>query len=151
MNLTLKQWLELFEDGGCTEALQSKSAQIVEMIRSRTGNADRLLSIQSEDDKAVFTYKRNGKEVCCHMKKTLLGLIVFMGLSGLMGTFFSASADDLSILEAIRERGVLKVGTAGDYQPMSYLDKILEEYRKKGRIPIALWTAGSAVLALLLL
>ena len=27
-----------------------------------------------------------------------------------------------AMLEKIRERGVLKVGTAGDYQPMSYLD-----------------------------
>ena len=58
MNLTLKQWLELFEDGGCTEALRSKSAQIVEMIRSRTGNADRLLSIQSADDIKVIFYDR---------------------------------------------------------------------------------------------
>ena len=29
---------------------------------------------------------------------------------------------DLTKLDEIRERGVLKVGTAGDYQPMSYLD-----------------------------
>ena len=29
---------------------------------------------------------------------------------------------ETSVLEAIRESGVLKVGTAGDYQPMSYLD-----------------------------
>lgn len=27
-----------------------------------------------------------------------------------------------NVLEGIRERGILKVGTAGDYQPMSYLD-----------------------------
>ena len=58
MNLTLKQWLELFEDGGCTEALRSRSAQIVEMIRSRTGNSDRLLSIQSEDDIKDIFYDR---------------------------------------------------------------------------------------------
>ncbi|HCA21653.1 MAG TPA: hypothetical protein DEO87_04675 [Lachnospiraceae bacterium] len=58
MNLTLKQWLELFEDGGCTEALRSRSAQIVEMLRSRTGNADRLLSIQSEDDIKDIFYDR---------------------------------------------------------------------------------------------
>lgn len=31
-------------------------------------------------------------------------------------------AVDFSVLEGIRKSGVLKVGTAGDYQPMSYLD-----------------------------
>ena len=33
-----------------------------------------------------------------------------------------SAAMETSVLEAIRKRGVLKVGTAGDYQPMSYLD-----------------------------
>ena len=34
----------------------------------------------------------------------------------------SAANTDQSTLEAIMSRGVLRVGTAGDYQPMSYLD-----------------------------
>ena len=33
-----------------------------------------------------------------------------------------------NILEEIRKRGVLKVGTAGDYQPMSYLDPETKKY-----------------------
>ena len=33
-----------------------------------------------------------------------------------------ASVQVKTVLEEIQERGVLKVGTAGDYQPMSYLD-----------------------------
>ena len=33
-----------------------------------------------------------------------------------------AAVQTKTALEEIRERGVLKVGTAGDYQPMSYLD-----------------------------
>ena len=36
--------------------------------------------------------------------------------------------NELSVTEAIRERGVLKVGTAGDYQPMSYLDPETDTY-----------------------
>jgi len=38
------------------------------------------------------------------------------------------SADDGSTLETIRDRGVLLVGTAGDYQPMSYLDPETDTY-----------------------
>ena len=34
----------------------------------------------------------------------------------------SAANDEQSTLETILSRGVLRVGTAGDYQPMSYLD-----------------------------
>jgi len=33
-----------------------------------------------------------------------------------------ASVQVKTVLEEIQERGVLKVGAAGDYQPMSYLD-----------------------------
>ena len=33
-----------------------------------------------------------------------------------------------SKLEEIREQGILKVGTTGDYQPMSYLDPVTGEY-----------------------
>ena len=31
-------------------------------------------------------------------------------------------------LEAVRQRGVLLVGTAGDYMPMSYLDPVANKY-----------------------
>lgn len=34
----------------------------------------------------------------------------------------AAGASEADALEAVRARGVLRVGTAGDYQPMSYLD-----------------------------
>ena len=36
--------------------------------------------------------------------------------------------DNKSTLDAIRERGILRVGTAGDYQPMSYLDPETNTY-----------------------
>ena len=35
---------------------------------------------------------------------------------------------EVTKLEEIQERGVLKVGTTGDYQPMSYLDPVTGEY-----------------------
>ena len=38
------------------------------------------------------------------------------------GNTSETAVPDLTKLDEIRERGVLKVGTAGDYQPMSYLD-----------------------------
>ena len=39
-----------------------------------------------------------------------------------------AAVSDGDVLESIRERGVLRVGTAGDYQPMSYLDPATGTY-----------------------
>ena len=40
----------------------------------------------------------------------------------------SRDSSELTGLEAIQERGVLKVGTTGDYQPVSYLDPGTGEY-----------------------
>ena len=37
-------------------------------------------------------------------------------------------AAEKGVLEGIRERGVLRVGTAGDYMPMSYLDPETNTY-----------------------
>ena len=37
-------------------------------------------------------------------------------------------SSEVTGLEEIRERGVLKVGATGDYQPMSYLDPVTGEY-----------------------
>lgn len=34
----------------------------------------------------------------------------------------------MSVIEKIRERGVLKVGTTGDYKPMSYIDPATGDY-----------------------
>ena len=49
----------------------------------------------------------------------------FLAISLVFLTLLSACAnhtDTQSALETIKSRGVLRVGTAGDYQPMSYLD-----------------------------
>lgn len=40
----------------------------------------------------------------------------------------AAGAAEADALEAVRARGVLRVGTAGDYQPMSYLDPETKSY-----------------------
>ena len=40
----------------------------------------------------------------------------------------TSSAPETAGIAEIRERGVLKVGTTGDYQPMSYLDPATGEY-----------------------
>ena len=48
----------------------------------------------------------------------ILALILLLSLCG----FGFAETQEADILREIRERGVLRVGTAGDYQPMSYLD-----------------------------
>lgn len=47
-------------------------------------------------------------------------------ISFLLQTAESASSE--SVLDRILESGVLKVGTAGDYQPMSYLDPVSNTY-----------------------
>ncbi|MBR0410638.1 MAG: transporter substrate-binding domain-containing protein [Eubacterium sp.] len=39
-----------------------------------------------------------------------------------------ATVSTSSVLDTIRKRGVLRVGTAGDYQPMSYLDPDTGDY-----------------------
>ena len=44
------------------------------------------------------------------------------------GVKYSAEENKGDTLEKIKERGVLKVGTAGDYQPMSYLVPDKEQY-----------------------
>ena len=52
------------------------------------------------------------------MKRTAVILIVLSLLAGLC----SFGAAETSVLDGIRERGVLRVGSAGDYRPMSFLD-----------------------------
>ena len=59
------------------------------------------------------------------MKRLLIGLLVISILIPGMG---SAQGTDPRSLEEIRASGVLRVGTAGDYQPMSYLDPETNEY-----------------------
>lgn len=56
------------------------------------------------------------------MKKTAKAILIFLILFAFAA---AASAEDFALfrtLEEIRAGGVLRVGTAGDYQPMSYLD-----------------------------
>jgi len=60
------------------------------------------------------------------MKKKLTGFIALLVLMAVAAAFSgsdgSAAEPAGSTLEKIRERGVLRIGTAGDYQPMSFLD-----------------------------
>ena len=56
----------------------------------------------------------------------LVALLAFTSVSG--SALAEAAADGGSSLDAIRARGVIKVGTAGDYQPMSYLDPETNTY-----------------------
>ena len=62
------------------------------------------------------------------MKKTAKAILIFLILFAFAAT---ASGDDSAsprTLEEIRAGGVLRVGTAGDYQPMSYLDPETNTY-----------------------
>ena len=54
--------------------------------------------------------------------KKLLSLILMCCLQLCVSVSGVAETGETGILREIRERGVLRVGTAGDYQPMSYLD-----------------------------
>ncbi|MBQ6273392.1 MAG: transporter substrate-binding domain-containing protein [Oscillospiraceae bacterium] len=59
------------------------------------------------------------------MKRKLISILLLaLALVALLFAFQSQGeqAAPAGALEAIRARGVLRVGTAGDYQPMSYLD-----------------------------
>lgn len=55
---------------------------------------------------------------------TICGLLLSVGCQALEkdGESSESKNQDKTKLEKIQERGVLRVGTAGDYQPMSYLD-----------------------------
>ena len=64
-------------------------------------------------------------------KKQLCGKLVAAAI--VFGMISPAAAADEAVSAAvdadeIRERGVLRVGTAGDYQPMSYLDPFTGDY-----------------------
>ena len=62
------------------------------------------------------------------MKKTAKAILIFLILFAFAAT---ASGDDSAsprTLEEIRAGGVLRVGTAGDYQPMSFLDPDTNTY-----------------------
>ncbi len=62
------------------------------------------------------------------MKKTAKAILIFLILFAFAAT---ASGDDSAsprTLEEIRAGGVLRVGTAGDYQPMSFLDPETNTY-----------------------
>ena len=59
-------------------------------------------------------------------KRIIISLVLALALLAITGTTPAESTNSIpnqnGVLEEIRERGVLRVGTAGDYQPMSYLD-----------------------------
>ena len=62
------------------------------------------------------------------MKKTAKAILIFLILFAFAA---AASAEDFApfrTLEEIRAGGVLRVGTAGDYQPMSFLDPDTNTY-----------------------
>ena len=62
------------------------------------------------------------------MKKTAKAILIFLILFAFAA---AASAEDFApfrTLEEIRAGGVLRVGTAGDYQPMSFLDPETNTY-----------------------
>ncbi|MBQ6510108.1 MAG: transporter substrate-binding domain-containing protein [Flexilinea sp.] len=59
-----------------------------------------------------------------HIKKCIVTIVVLLSVSAL---FCSAAAESLSPAEII-ERGVIRVGTAGDYAPMSWLNPETGQY-----------------------
>lgn len=64
------------------------------------------------------------------MKRNGMMLLICL-VAGVMISFSVSGAEEApetGVLREIRERGVLRVGTAGDYQPMSYLDPETNEY-----------------------
>ncbi|WP_044917118.1 MULTISPECIES: transporter substrate-binding domain-containing protein [unclassified Butyrivibrio] len=65
------------------------------------------------------------------MKKNVQSVIIMVVLSlGIIAGCGRSSdiTDSASVLGGIKNSGVLKVGTAGDYQPMSYLDPETDTY-----------------------
>jgi len=63
--------------------------------------------------------KRNGMMLLICL---VVGVMISFSVSG------AEEAPETGVLREIKERGVLRVGTAGDYQPMSYLDPETNEY-----------------------
>ena len=64
------------------------------------------------------------------MKRNGMMLLICL-VAGVMISFSVSGAEEVpetGVLREIKERGVLRVGTAGDYQPMSYLDPETNEY-----------------------
>ena len=64
------------------------------------------------------------------MKRKLLSLLLALVLLTLVFAYLGKGeqAAPAGALDTIRARGVLRVGTAGDYQPMSYLDPASGQY-----------------------
>ena len=62
--------------------------------------------------------------------RRMMGFVMAMLILPLPGTApaEAGTADGQGTLAEIRERGVLRVGTAGDYRPMSYLDPETKQY-----------------------
>ena len=62
-------------------------------------------------------------------KRFCLTAVAGMIMTAAAGMIMTAAAGEIeNSPDQIRDRGVLKVGTAGDYQPMSYLDPDTDEY-----------------------
>ena len=77
-----------------------------------------------------YPSKKNSRRTAVILTLMILTIGLLALLAGCRESPESAevSAQTGTKLEEIRERGVLKVGTAGDYQPMSYLDPATGSY-----------------------
>ena len=62
------------------------------------------------------------------MKKTAKAILIFLILFAFAATALGDDSASPRTLEEIRAGGVLRVGTAGDYQPMSFLDPDTNTY-----------------------
>ena len=61
-------------------------------------------------------------------KNTFVKIIVFLSFIILMSLTSFGSFEPGTSAESIKERGILYVGTTGDYQPMSWLDPETDAY-----------------------
>jgi ABC-type amino acid transport substrate-binding protein len=81
----------------------------------------------------VPLYEYGGRKTMLYQKKKLAALLLIFALMMALTSqcFAEAPAEALPAAkspEEIKERNVLRVGTAGDYQPMSYLDPDTGKY-----------------------
>ena len=62
------------------------------------------------------------------MRKTAKAILILLTLFAFSAAASGEGSSPFRTLEEIRAGGVLRVGTAGDYQPMSYLDPETNTY-----------------------
>ena len=76
------------------------------------------------------------------MRTKVLAIVVAFCLLLITG----CQEQEKTAVEEIQDRGVLKVGTAGDYQPMSYLDPETGDYVGFEQQAVRGWVGGWKVL-----